>query len=121
MAEVDSAAAFEARQLREAVKELTEEFRAFRTETAQTFVRQDTHLRDLQILRADFTASQSLLTQTLISLKESMESRVETIEDRVDKTDGDADWIKKIVYSAIILAVLATVGLTGAAGAGVLK
>lgn len=111
----------EARQLRDSIRELTGEFRAFRQETAQTFVRQDNHQRDLRILQDSSQANQLLLTQTITALKESLDRRVEEVETRVDKIDSDSDWLKKIIYSTIVLGVLGLLSLSGAAAGGILK
>ena len=116
----------EGSDLRDAIKELTAEFKTFRTETAQTFVRQDNHQRDLQLINEARARDMSLITQTLTALKDSVDTRINATDEkivttngRVDKIDDDSDWLKKLIYATIIMAVLTGLGLT--AGSGLFK
>lgn len=112
----------EGRALRDAMKELTAEFRAYRTESAQTFVRQDTHSRDLALLTQSQAKDVQLLTQALTTLSDTVNKGLEALggeTGRVTKLENDSDWLRKIIYGAIILAILASIGLGSAASAGV--
>lgn len=111
----------EGRDLRDAIRELTGEFKGFRGEMAQTFVRQDLHDRDLRLLTESHNRDIALLTQTLTALRESMAGRIDGAEDRIDKIDGDADWLKKVIYAAIVLAILGGLGVSSAVSTGLWK
>lgn len=111
----------EGRELRDAIRELTHEFRAFRNEATQTFVRRDTHNLDLQLKSSSHNKDIELLTQTLTALQENTRAQLKTQALRLDKIESDGDWLKKIIYATIIVAVLATFGISSAATAGVFK
>lgn len=111
----------EGRELRDAIRELTGEFKAFRTEAGQTFVRQDTHQLDMRLLIESHNKDVALIQQTLTALKESMDGRIKEESQRVDKLEDDGDWLKKIIYGTIVVALLATFGFSSAASAGVFK
>lgn len=130
----------EALELRDTIQQLaaqlTTEFRLFRTESAQTFVRQDTHALDLRVKEEAHNKDVALLQQSIASLQAAMQTAINSLDQKivatgasldgkitdvagdVQKINDDGDWLKKLVYGSIVGAVLTGILSVGIASTG---
>jgi hypothetical protein len=131
----------EARDLKDSIKELTAEFKNFRTEAGLTYVRQDNHSRDLQLLTEAHNKDVQLITQgqrdttsMVLARMDAADRAVALAHEVLMKAIGDEglggrvktledgnDWLRKVIYASIIVAVLAAVGVGSAASNGLIR
>jgi hypothetical protein len=109
--------------LKDALKEVSQELRLYRNEAAKTFVRQDTHSRDVQLLTESHNKDIALITQMLTTMKESLEKSIgdDGLGGKVKKIENDNDWLQKLVYGTLVVAILAGLGITGLTTTGVIR
>lgn len=130
----------EALELRDTIQQvaaqLTNEFRLFRSESAQTFVRQDTHALDLRVKEEAHNKDVALLQQSMTALQQalntaiaavdakvvatgtSLDNKVADVAKDVQKINDDGDWLKKLVYGSIVGAILTSILTVGVASTG---
>jgi hypothetical protein len=104
-------------EVKESLRDLGRKVDELPEKMGQTYVRQDNHSKDMQLLR-EILATHMRSTEALIG---AVVESVKSANARIDKIDGDSDWLKKLIYSALILTVLAAVGFSGALTSGAFK